>query len=82
MGLPCLSDPSVFLEKSRGGAWLAWTFGAFWTTRLDVQWLVFPHGLWRGKETETRIHFILTALRFFLASLFIVCGVRQTGWLQ
>ncbi len=45
MGLPCLADPGAFLEKSRGGAWLAWTFAVFWTTRLYVQWFVFPQGL-------------------------------------
>jgi hypothetical protein len=82
MALPCLVDPWVFLEKSRGGAWLAWTFGVFWTARLYVQWFVFPQSLWRSKKGETRIHFSFTALWFFLASLFIVCGARQAGWLQ
>jgi hypothetical protein len=82
MGLPCLMDPMVFLEKSRGGEWLAWIFAAFWTTRLHAQWFVFPQGLWRGKKTETRIHFVFTILWLFLAALFIICGARQTGWLQ
>jgi len=82
MGLPCLADPGIFLEKSRAGAWLAWTFAAFWTARLYAQWFVFPQTLWRGKQTETRIHFIFSALWLFLASLFIVCGARQAAWLQ
>jgi len=42
MGLPCLLEPSVLLEKSHAGAWLAWSFSAFWTTRLFVQWFVLP----------------------------------------
>src|SRR6266508_63472 len=53
MGLPCLLDPSVFLESSRAGAWLAWSFSVFWTIRLFVQWFVYPSDLWRGKKTET-----------------------------
>jgi len=81
MGLPCLADPWVLLEKSRAGAWLAWIFAAFWTTRLYVQWFVFPRILWRGKETETRVHYVFTVLWLFLATLFIVCGARQVGWL-
>jgi len=34
MGLPCLFDRAVFVESSRAGAWLAWSFSAFWTTRF------------------------------------------------
>ena len=82
MSLPCLVDPWTFLEKSRAGAWMAWTFAAFWAARLHVQWFVFPHSLWRGKATETRVHFIFTVLWLFLAAIFLVCGARQTGWLQ
>jgi hypothetical protein len=82
MSVPCLVDPWIFLEKSRAGAWLAWTFAAFWAVRLYVQWFVFPQALWRGKETETRVHFVFTVLWFFMVSLFFVCGARQAGWLQ
>ena len=82
MGLPCLADPSIFFEKTRAGAWLAWTFAAFWTARLYAQWFVLPQNLWRGKEIETRIHFVFTVLWFFLASLFIVCGACQAGWIR
>jgi len=82
MGLPCLADPWVFLDKSRAGAWLAWTLAAFWTTRLFVQWFVFPQSLWRGKKTETGVHFVFTSLWLYLASLFIICGARQAGWIQ
>lgn len=82
MGLPCLVDPWVFLEKSRAGAWLAWTFAAFWATRLYAQWFIFPQDLWRGKQTETAIHFIFTVLWLSLTSLFIICGARQAGWLE
>src|SRR4051812_11613155 len=56
MGLPCLLEPSVFLESSHAGAWLAWSFSAFWTTRLFFQWYVYPRNLWRGKRMETIVH--------------------------
>jgi hypothetical protein len=41
MGLPCLLDPVVFLEKSRAAKWTTWSFSAFWFTRLYVQWFVY-----------------------------------------
>ena len=77
MGLPCLADPGIFVEKTRAGMWLTWSFSAFWTTRLVVQWMVFPHQLWRGKQTETRLHLAFTALWLFLAILFAFCAARQ-----
>src|SRR5690349_6006974 len=82
MGLPCLLDPSVFLEHSRAGAWLAWSFAAFWTTRLFFQWLVYPGELWRGKRMETIAHVGFTLLWVFLSVLFTVCGIWQAGWLR
>lgn len=82
MGLPCIADPSVFLERSRAGAWLTWTFAGFWTARLYVQWFVFPRTLWVGKRFETRIHFIFTLIWIFLAGLFLLCGARQAAWLR
>src|SRR5262249_46100459 len=45
LGWPCLAEPGVFLERTRAGAWLAWTFAGFWTARLYVQWFVFPRSL-------------------------------------
>jgi hypothetical protein len=81
MGLPCIADPAIFLERTRAGGLLAWTFGAFWTARLYFQWFVFPRTLWVGKKFETRIHLIFTVLWIFLAALFAICGARQAGWL-
>jgi hypothetical protein len=82
MGLPCVLDPSVFLERSRAGAWMAWSFGAFWTTRLFIQWFVYPTELWRGKRMETIVHIWFTIVWAFLAALFAACGVWQQGWLR
>jgi hypothetical protein len=82
MGLPCLLEPSVFLEHSRAGAWLAWSFAAFWMTRLFVQWFVYPSELWRGKRMETIAHVGFTMVWFFLSALFTVCGLWQVGWLH
>jgi hypothetical protein len=30
MGLPALVDPAVFIERSRAGGWLSWSFAGFW----------------------------------------------------
>jgi hypothetical protein len=81
MGLPCLLDPLVFLERSRAASWLSWSFSIFWITRLFVQWFVYPADLWRGKKMETIVHAWFTVLWLFLAALFTVCGARQAGWL-
>jgi hypothetical protein len=82
MGLPCIAEPRVFLERTRAGGWLAWTFAAFWTARLYIQWFVFPRTLWLGKRFETRVHFTCTAIWIFLAVLFLVCGAHQAAWLR
>lgn len=79
MGLPCLLEPSIFLENSRAGAWLAWSFSGFWATRLFFQWFVYPWELWRGKKTETFVHVACTVLWACLAGLFALCGLCQRG---
>jgi hypothetical protein len=82
MGLPCLLEPSVLLEKSHAGAWLAWSFSAFWTTRLFAQWFVFPKELWRGNRMETFAHIGFSILWIALSALFTACGFWQVGWLK
>ena len=82
MGMPCLLEPSVFLETSDAGAWLAWSFSAFWATRLFFQWYVYPRDLWRGKRTETVVHAWLTIVWLSLATLFAACGMWQRAWLR
>jgi hypothetical protein len=82
MGLPCLFDPWIFLERSRAGAWLAWSFAGFWALRLYCQWWVYPRDLWRGRRLETRIHFCFTILWLSLACLFALCGAHQSQWLR
>ena len=81
MGLPCLLDPRVFLEKSRAGSWLAWSFAAFWGVRLYFQWFVYQADLWRGKRMETIVHWWFTLIWLALAALFAACGAWQAGWL-
>src|SRR5205807_8862185 len=75
MGLPCVVDPAVFLESSRAGAWLAWSFSAFWATRLFFQWFVYSRELWRGKRMETILHVWFTIVWASLAALFALCGI-------
>jgi len=81
MGLPCLCDPRVFLEPTRAGAWISWSFATFWTTRLYCQWFVYQADLWRGKRMETFVHWWFTFIWTALAALFSACGLCQAGWL-
>ena len=81
MGLPCLFDPRVFLEISRGGAWLAWSFAVFWAIRLFFQFFVYPSALWRGKSLETLMHAWFSVVWTALTLLFATCGCVQMGWL-
>jgi hypothetical protein len=82
MGLPCVVDPRVFLETSRAGSWLAWSFAGFWLLRLYVQWFVYRADLWRGKRMETALHWWFTFMWIFLTTLFTACGSWQAGWLR
>lgn len=82
MGLPCLLDPRVFLDKSRAAAWLSWSFAAFWIIRLYFQWFVYRADLWQGKRMETFMHWCFTFIWMALATLFSLCGLWQAGWWQ
>ena len=81
MGLPCMLDPHVFLEKSRAAAWVSWSIAAFWTVRLYFQWFVYRADLWRGKRMETRVHWWFTFVWLGLTTLFGLCAAVQMGWL-
>ena len=81
MGLPCLLDPRVFLEPTRAGAWLSWSFAAFWAIRLYCQWFVYEADLWRNKRLETALHGWFTFVWAALTALFTACGLLQAGWI-
>ena len=80
MGLPCVMDPSVLLERSRPGEWMAWSFAGFWAVRLYCQFFVYSSELWRGKRRETTVHWIFTVIWVALTLVFAACGCRQAGW--
>jgi len=82
MALPCLFDPAVFLTPSRAGAWLSWSFAAFWLVRLYFQWFVYKVDLWRGKRMETAVHWWFTFVWIALSGVFGACGAVQAGLLQ
>lgn len=82
MGLPCLLEPEVFLERTRASAWLAWSFAGFWAIRLYAQWFIFPSELWRGRRLETAIHYGFTGLWLALTATFAACGLWQRGWFE
>ena len=82
MGLPCVFDPMIFLERTRAGAWISWSFAAFWATRLYFQWFVYKSDLRRGKSLETRVHWWFTLIWTSLTSLFAICICVQMGWLE
>ena len=81
MGLPCLLEPAVFIEKSRAAAWAAWSLCGFWLLRLYCQWFVYQPKLWRGKRLETFMHGWFTLVWMFLVVVFGACGALQSGWL-
>jgi len=80
MGLPCLFDPGIFIERSRAGAWFSWSFAAFWAVRLYCQWFVYKAHLWRSKPFETTMHWLLTFVWTALTAIFAACGMAQAGW--
>lgn len=81
MALPCLFDPMLFLERSRAGAWMAFSFAGFWAIRLYCQWFVYPAALWRGRRLETFLHCWFTLVWLALVLLFGTCAAVQAGWL-
>lgn len=81
MGLPCLLDPAVLLERSRAAAWASWLLAAFWAARLYCQWFVYRRDLWRGKRFETAVHWLFTGIWAALTTLFTLCAARQSGFL-
>ena len=80
MGLPCVLDPMMFLEKSHAAKWVTWSFAAFWAIRLYFQLFVYRADLWRGKRMETWIHWWFTFIWIGLSLLFALCGGVQVGW--
>jgi hypothetical protein len=80
MGVPCLVEPALLVEKSRAAAWGAWMLTIFWAVRLYCQWFVYRRELWRGKPFETAIHWLFTGLWTFLTALFGFCAAWQSGW--
>jgi hypothetical protein len=82
MGLPALVDPAVFIERSRAGGWLSWSFAGFWMFRLYCQWFVYKAHLWQNKRFETAMHWLFTFVWGGFATVFLLCGIRQAGWWQ
>lgn len=81
MGLPCLIDPSVLLEKSPAGAWGAWSLCAFWSARLWCQWFVYRPSWWQGLRFEMSMHWLFSFVWLYLSVLFGLCGAVQAGWI-
>jgi hypothetical protein len=82
MGLPCLTEPKIFLEHSRAGQWVCWSFSTFWAIRLYCQFFVYRADLWRGKRMETAMHYWFSFIWTALAFLFAACGSHQLGLLR
>jgi len=81
MALPCLFEPSVFLEKSRAGLWLAASLSLFWCVRLFFQFFVYRSDLWKGKRLETFVHWWFALVWAALAGVFGAAMFVQLGWL-
>ena len=81
VGLPCLLDPTIFLEQTRAGLWASCLMAAFWGFRLWTQFMIYPVSLWKGKAIETRVHWLLTGVWVGLTVLFGLCALSQLGWI-
>lgn len=79
MGLPCVVEPGVFLEKSRAARWLSISYSIFWGIRLYFQWFVYQRELWYGKRLETFLHRLFTFIWAALSALFACCAFSQYG---
>jgi len=80
MALPCLFEPSVFLEKSRAGFWLSASLSVFWMVRLFFQFFVYRTDLWRGKPLETFVHWWFALIWLALAAVFGAAAFVQLDW--
>ena len=82
MGLPCLFDPMIFLERTRSATWITSSYSLFWGIRLYCQWFVYPSSLWKNQRFETVLHYVFTVVWFALFALFGVCAAIQIGWIS
>ena len=81
MAAPCLFEPQVFLERSRPGGWMAFSYSIFWGIRLYCQWWVYPSALWRHRRFETFFHIWFSVVWLALFSLFGISAAIQAGWI-
>lgn len=66
-----LLKPSPLARGVLGG------LSIFWLLRLAFQFFVYDASLWRGQAFETRIHWLFSALWFYLAIVFSWAWWRQ-----
>ena len=70
MGLLSLAFTDALVERTfLARLVLAW-LSLFWLSRLVVQWFVYDRQLWRGNRFHTGVHFVFTALWFYLSLVY------------
>lgn len=82
MGLPLAIDPGLLLEKSKIGAWAAWSLCVFWGCRLWCQWFTYNPAWWKGQRFEISMHWVFTGVWLALTVIFGLCGAIQAGWIS
>jgi hypothetical protein len=75
MGLLCLTS-STELFNTPLGSKISLGLGAFWASRLYVQFFGYSSQLWKGKIFETTIHVLFSLLWMYLSGIFLWTGLK------
>ena len=75
MGLLCLTSAADLVGTPLGRK-VALGCGLFWLARLLIQFFGYSALLWRGKQFETFVHVVFSALWAYLTAIFLLVGLN------
>lgn len=70
MGLLCLTSARELIDTVLGKR-INLGLGAFWLTRLFIQFFGYSSELWKGKSFETSMHIIFSLLFTYLSAIYL-----------
>lgn len=71
MGLLCVVSTHDLVSTSLGRT-ISLGFGIFWAIRFFIQIFGYSSKLWKGKQFETIVHILFSALWIYLSVVFIL----------
>ena len=74
MGILCLISTAELIGTPLGHK-LSLGCGLFWLARLLIQFFGYSAQLWRGKQFETFVHVVFSALWTYLSVFFLLVGL-------